>query len=223
MIFFEYFDSGIDKYEFENIMKYFTNTTLNNLRSQPNQCVRHRQRSLDVTLACKLTLTYGKFHLMMDYRQLAMSKHQMTYQEAERQAGMMNQITIVHHSATDFLDTPDDRVNDSIDTYKEYKRLLEEYSDEVFVPAVVEQFCKRVYEDDDNFIFFKPFCNLYFSVYADALLMYQQGKTDYSTFCREFQELSWMDGKRTPLDGKRLKMYIMSMREVVEAYKKPSC
>ena len=44
-----------------------------------------------------------------------------------------------------------------------------------------------------------------------------------STFCREFQELSWMDGKRTPLDGKRLKMYIMSMREVVEAYKKLSC
>ena len=28
-----------------------------------------------------------------------------------------------------------------------------------------------------------------------------------------------MDGKRTPLDGKRLKMYIMSMREVVDFYK----
>lgn len=217
--FFEYFDSGIDKYEFENIMKYFTKITLNNLRSQPNQCVRHRQRSLDITLACKLTLTYVKYHLMMDYRQLAMSKHQMTYQEAERQAGMMNQITIVHHSAADFLDTPDDRVNDSIDTYKEYKRLLEEYSDEVFVPAVVEEFCKRVYEDDEHFIFFKPFCNLYFSVYADALLWYQQGKIGYDEFCMQFQELSWMDGSRTPLDGKRLKMYIMSMREVVEMYK----
>ena len=35
-------------------------------------------------------------------------------------------------------------MNDSIDTYKEYKRLLEEYSDEVFVPAVVEEFCKKV-------------------------------------------------------------------------------
>ena len=28
----------------------------------------------------------------------------------------------------------------------------------------------------------------------------------------------WMDGKRTPLNGKRLKLYIMSMREVVETY-----
>ena len=74
-----------------------------------------------------------------------------------------------------------------------------------------------------QFHFFKPFCNLYFSVYADALLMYQQGKIDYSTFCWEFQELSWMDGRRTPLDGKRLKMYIMSMRKVVEAYKKLLC
>lgn len=45
------------------------------------------------------------------------------------------------------------------------------------------------------------------------------GKIDYETFCREFQELSWMDGKRTPLDGKRLRMYIASMREVVDFYK----
>lgn len=147
-------------------MNYFTEETLNHLCLQQGLSARHRQRSLDITLACKLTLTYGKYHLMMDYRQLAMSNHQMTYQEAECQAEMMNQITIVHHSAADFLDTPDDRVNDSIDTYKEYKLLLEEYSDEVFVPAVVEEFCKRVYEDDEHFIFFKPFCNLYFSVYA---------------------------------------------------------
>jgi len=200
-------------------MKYFTNSTLNHLRLQQGLSARHRQRSHDVTLACKLTLVYGKYHLMMDYGHLAMSKHQLTYQEAERQAEMMNQITIVHHSAADFLDTPDERVNDSIDTYKEYKRLLEEYSDGVFVPAVVEEFCKRVYEDDEHFIFFKPFCNLYFSVYADALLWYQQDKIDYDEFCMQFQEMSWMDGHRTPLDGKRLKMYIMSMREVVEMYK----
>ena len=200
-------------------MSYFSEKTLNHLRLRQGMSARYRQRSLDVTLACRLTLVYGKYHLMMDYRQLAISKHQMTYQEAERQAEMMNQITIVHHSAVDFLDTPDERVNDSIDTYREYKRLLEEYSDEVFVPAVVKEFCKRVYEDDEHFIFFKPFCNLYFSVYADALLWYQQGKIDYDEFCMQFQELSWMDGSHTPLDGKRLKMYIMSMREVVERYK----
>ena len=96
---------------------------------------------------------------------------------------------------------------------------MEEYSDEYFVPNVVDQFCKMVYEDDDHFIFFKPFCNLYFSVYADALLWYQQGKIDYNTFCLEFQEFSWMDGKRTPLNSRKLRMYIMSMREVVETYK----
>ena len=170
-------------------MSYFSEETLNHLRLQQGLSAPHRQRSLDITLACKLTLTYGKYHLMMDYRRLAMSKHQMTYQEAERQAEMMNQITIVHHSAADFLDTPDDRVNESIDTYKEYKRLLEEYSDEVFVPSIVEEFCKRVYEDDEHFIFFKPFCNLYFSVYADALLWYQQGKIGYEECCMQFKNL----------------------------------
>ena len=90
---------------------------------------------------------------------------------------------------------------------------------EVFVPAAVDEFCKRVYEDDEHFIFFKPFCNLYFSIYADALLWYQQGKIGYDEFCMQFQELSWMDGSRTPLDGKRLRMYVISMREVVERYK----
>ena len=72
---------------------------------------------------------------------------------------------------------------------------------------------------EEHFIFFKPFCNLYFSVYADALLWYQQGKIDYNEFCMQFQELSWMDGHHAPLDGNRLKMYIRSMREMVELYK----
>ena len=163
---------------------------------------------------------YGKYYLAMLHRELAMSEEQTTYQQAERTADMMNQITVFHSSPSDFLHTQEESTDKSIDTYLEYKRMVEEYSDKQFVPSVVEQFCKMVYEDDEHFIFFKPFCNLYFSVYADALLWYQQGKIDYKTFCMEFQELSWMDGRRTPLDGKRLKMYIMSMREVVEAYKR---
>ena len=207
----------------ESPNNYFSKETLSHLRPQQGLSERYQRRAFDVTLACKLTHVYGKYHLVMLYRELVMSEERTTYQQAERQAEMMNQITVFQSSPLDFLHTQEQSTDESIETYKEFKRLMEEYSDEQFVPSIVEQFCKRVYEDDDNFIFFKPFCNLYFSVYADALLMYQQGKTDYSTFCREFQELSWMDGKRTPLDGKRLKMYIMSMREVVEAYKKLLC
>ena len=204
-------------------MNYFSENTLSHLLSQQGLSERYQQRVLDVTLARKLTNVYGKFHLAMLHRQLAMSEEWTTYQQAERQAAMMNQITIFHSSPSDFLHTQEESTDESIDTYKKFKQLLEEYSDEQFVPSIVKQFCKMVYEDEEHFIFFKPFCNLYFSVYADALLWYQQGKIDYETFCMEFQELSWMDGRRTPLDGKRLKMYIMSMREVVEAYKKLSC
>ena len=204
-------------------MNYFSENTLSHLLSQQGLSERYQQRVLDVTLARKLTNVYGKFHLAMLHRQLAMSEEWTTYQQAERQAAMMNQITIFHSSPSDFLHTQEESTDESIDTYKKFKQLLEEYSDEQFVPSIVEQFCKMVYEDEEHFIFFKPFCNLYFSVYADALLWYQQGKIDYETFCMEFQELSWMDGRRTPLDGKRLKMYIISMREVVEAYKKLLC
>lgn len=199
-------------------MRYFTCQTITHLRQQRNLSKRYNRRAQDVTLACKLTHVYGKYHLMMLHRELAFSEERTTYQQAERTADMMNQITIFHSSPSDFLHTKDESIDDSINTYLEYKKLVEEYADEQFVPSVVNQFCKMVYEDDDHFIFFKPFCNLYFSVYADALLWYQQGKIDYKTFCMEFQELSWMNGKRKPLKRSDLKMYIMSMREVVEAY-----
>ena len=196
----------------------FSKDTIYNLKPILDISVRHQQRALDVTLACKLTHVYGKYHLAMLHRELDMSEERTTYQRAERQAAMMNQITVFQSSPSDFLHTQEESTDESIDAYKEFKGLMEDYSDEQFVPAVVEQFCKMVYEDEDHFIFFKPFCNLYFSVYADALLWYQQGKIEYNEFCMQFQELSWMDGHRTPLDGKRLKMYIMSMREVLWAY-----
>lgn len=200
-------------------IRYFSETTLSHLKPQQGLSERYQRRAIDVTLAAKLTLTYGKYHLTMLYRELVMSEERTTYQQAERQAEMMNQITVFQSSPLDFLHTQEQSTDESIETYKEFKRLMEEYSDEQFVPSIVEQFCKMVYEDDEHFIFFKSFCNLYYSVYADALLWYQQGRIDYYTFCIEFQELSWMDGSRTPLDGKRLKMYIMSMREVVDFYK----
>lgn len=205
---------------------YFSETTLCHLKMQQGMTIRHLQRGLDVTLACKLALTYGKYHLMMLHRQLVMSEERTSFQQAERTADMMNKMTVFHSSPTDFLHTQEQSADESIDVYKEYKQLVAEYSDEHFEPAIVDQFCKMVYEDEEHFrqlvlttVFFKPFCNLYFSVYADALLWYQQGKIDYDEFCMQFQELSWMDGRHTPLDGKRLKMYIMSMREVVEVYK----
>ena len=197
----------------------FSKDTIYNLRPILDISVRHQQRALDVTLACKLTHVYGKYHLAMLHRELAMSEERTTYQRAERQAAMMNQITVFQSSPSDFLHTQEESTDESIDAYKEFKGLMEEYSDEQFVPAVVEQFCKMVYDDEDHFIFFKPFCNLYFSVYADALLWYQQGKIDYNEFCMQFQELSWMNGKRKPLNRSMLKMYIMSMREVVDWYK----
>ena len=189
------------------------------MKPQQGLSERYQRRALDVTLSCKLTQTYGKYHLAMLHRELFISEEKTSYQQAERMAAMMNQMTIIHSSPLEFLQTKEESVNECIDNYKEFRQLVEKYADEYFVPSVVEDFCKKVYADEEHFIFFKPFCNLYYSVYADALLWYQQGKIGYEEFCMQFQELSWMDGSRTPLDGKRLKMYIMSMREVVEMYK----
>lgn len=169
---------------------YFFEITLCHLKPQQGMSERYQCRALDVTLACKLTNAYGKYNLAMLHRELFISEEKTYYQQAERMAGMMNQMTIIHSSPSDFLQTKEESVDECIDTYKEFKQLVEEYADDYFVPSVVEEFCKKVYADDEHFIFFKPFCNLYYSVYADALLWYQQGKIDYETFCREFQELS---------------------------------
>lgn len=200
-------------------IQYFSETTLRHLKPQQDLPERYKRRAFDVTLACKLTHVYGKYNLVRLHRELFMSEEKTLYEQAEQMAEMMNQMSIIDSSPSDFLHTREESLDECIDTYKEYKRMVEEYCDEFFVPSIVEEFCKKVYADDEHFIFFKPFANLYFSVYADALLWYQQGKIDYVTFCQEFQELSWMDGKRTPLNGRKLRMYIASMREVVDFYK----
>ena len=89
----------------------------------------------------------------MLHRELAFSKERTTYQQAERTADIMNQITIFHSTPSDFLHTKEESIDDSIDTYLEYKKLVVEYADEHFVPSIVKEFCKMVYEDDDHFIF----------------------------------------------------------------------
>ena len=62
------------------IKSYFSDTTLNHLKPQQGLPERYLCRALDVTLAAKLTLTYGKYHLAVLHRQLAMSEEQTTYQ-----------------------------------------------------------------------------------------------------------------------------------------------
>ena len=42
---------------------YFSETTLSHLKLQHGLLERYQRRALDVTLAAKLTLTYGKYHL----------------------------------------------------------------------------------------------------------------------------------------------------------------
>ena len=87
---------------------YFSEETLTHLKPQQGLSERYLCRALDVTLACKLTHVYGKYHLAMLHRQLAMSEEKTTYQQAERQAEMMNQMTLFHSSPSDFLHTQEE-------------------------------------------------------------------------------------------------------------------
>ena len=106
----------------------------------------------------------------------------------------------------------------SIDMYKEYKHYLELFEGEGFLPEVAKQFCKTVYDADDYYTF-KAFSNLYYSVYAETLLLYQFEKMDYPTFMDQFQEISIFERKRKPLKSSTFKLYLKTMHKVVNLYK----
>ena len=54
-------------------MNYILENTVNHLKPQLGLSERYQLRALDVMLACKLTHVYGKYHLAMLHRELAMS------------------------------------------------------------------------------------------------------------------------------------------------------
>lgn len=58
---------------------YFSEETLSHLKPQQGLSEHYQRRAIDVTLAAKLTLTYGKYHQAMLHRQLAMSEEPATY------------------------------------------------------------------------------------------------------------------------------------------------
>ncbi len=197
---------------------YFTAKTMSHLRLDCSLGYRHRIRAMEAVLACKLTLTYGRYHIMMDLRQLALSEEHLSYQQAEIMAGILSQMSLLETKTTDLLRSQDEEIDESIQTYEEYRNYLNLFKGGWFVPEVVELFCKRVYEADDYYGF-KAFCNLYYYVYAEELLLYQLGEIEYEEFASNFQELSLFNGKFFPLNGEKLKLYIETMREVVELYK----
>ena len=61
---------------------YISEATLSHLRPQQGLSELYQHHAIDVTLAAKLTLTYGKYHLAMLHRQIAMSEEQTTYQQS---------------------------------------------------------------------------------------------------------------------------------------------
>ena len=62
--------------------RYFSEEALCHLKPQQGMSERYQRRAIDVTLAAKLTLTYGKYHLALLHRQIAMSEEQTTYQQS---------------------------------------------------------------------------------------------------------------------------------------------
>ena len=57
---------------------HFSETALRHLKLQQGLSERYQHRTFDVALACKLTHVYGKYHLAMLHRQLAMSEERTT-------------------------------------------------------------------------------------------------------------------------------------------------
>lgn len=198
---------------------YFTEETLLHLIPPCAAKFRWMLRAVEAMLACKLTLVYGRYHMMMDLRSLAIGGHQESYEHAEQMANLLNQLLPFHHTTpSDLLQSQESYADQSIDIYKEYEHYLELFEGECFYPEVAKQLCETVYETDDYYTF-KAFSNLNYGVYAETLLLYQIGRIDYSTFVGQFQEISLFNGNRTPLKSRDLKLYLRTMHRVVDLYK----
>ena len=57
----------------------FLKTTLNHLKHQQGLPVRYQQQAIDVALAAKLTLMYGKYYLAMLHTELFMSEENSSF------------------------------------------------------------------------------------------------------------------------------------------------
>lgn len=198
---------------------YFSENTMRHLCLWKAPTSRWLLRSVTAMLSCKLTLLYGRYHMMSDLRFLAMKGHQESYENAEILADFLNQLLPTHHTyPSDFMHTQSEYVDEAIDVYKEYENYLNIFEGEYFCPKVAQRFCEIVYEADDYYTF-KAFCNLYYSVYAETLLLYQIGQIDYPTFANQFQEIELFNGKRKPMTSDDLKLYLRTMHKIVNLYK----
>jgi hypothetical protein len=198
---------------------YFSEKTMRHLLPLESRTERWLLRALDAMLACKLTLVYGRYHMMSDLRYLAISEHHESYAQAEKLADLLNQLVpTCHTSPAYFMRTSAEYVDESIDAYKEYELYLNIFDGRFFCPTVAQRFCEMVYEADDYYTF-KAFCNLYYSVYAETLLLYQIGQIDYPTFANQFQEIELFNGKRKPMTSDDLKLYLRTMHKIVNLYK----
>ena len=198
---------------------YFSEETMRHLLPLESRTERWLLRALDALLACKLTLVYGRYHMMSDLRYLAISEHHESYAQAEKLADLLNQLVpTCHTSPAFFMRTSAEYVDESIDAYKEYEHYLNIFEGSFFCSSVAQRFCELVYEADDYYTF-KAFSNLNYSVFAETLLLYQIGSIDYHDFVNQFQEIGLMTGKRRPLTFAELKLYIRTMRKIVNLYK----
>ena len=198
---------------------YFSELTTIHLRPRFASTSRWLLRSVEAMLACKLTLVYGRYHMMMDLRSLVVSDYHESYEHAEVMADFMNCLLPFQHTTpSDLMQSRESYADQPIDMYKEYKHYLELFEGEGFLSEVAKQFCKIVYDADDYYTF-KAFSNLYYSVYAETLLLYQFEKIDYPTFVDQFQEISIFERKRKPLKSSTFKLYLKTMHKVVNLYK----
>lgn len=198
---------------------YFSEGTMRHLLPLKGQTERWLIRALDAILACKLTLLYGRYHLMSDLRYLALSEHRESYAQAETMVDFLNQLVPAHHtSPADLMRTPEEYMDESIDAYEEYAHYLNIFEGRFFCTTVAQRFCEMVYEADDYYTF-KAFSNMNYSVFAEALLLYQMGAIDYLSFVNQFQGISLVSGKRSPLTLAELKLYLRTMHKIVNLYK----
>ena len=124
---------------------YFSELTTIHLRPRFASTSRWLLRSVEAMLACKLTLVYGRYYMMMDLRSLVVSDYHDSYEHAEVMADFMNCLLPFQHTTpSDLMQSRESYADQSIDMYKEYKHYLELFEIEGFPRGTsIHNPCKR--------------------------------------------------------------------------------
>ena len=175
--------------------KYITEETMKRIQVSNSLSGRLYRRRLWIDLACNLAICYHYYNATRIAG--AASDADLSLEETEKKTRKIS-------------------ADASILYYKLYKHAMKTLEDEIFMPAIAEQFFKELYDEYIE-IPFIGIIHKYYSEVAFLLLSYMCEKIDYDTFMDKLLSTKVVDNQE-PMNREILKEMIATGDKWITRY-----